>query len=281
MAKKKTTAKRSSTKPVKKVKKTSSKKQSPVKMPDFKGIWKSIKKVNWEPILKTLGLTLIILGSFIGVDLLIQYLNNDYSVAVVNGERVSKKEYYKLLDQAYGQSISETLIEYALIRQEAEKEGIEISQEDIDAELEETISYVGGEEAFEQLLIDNGITEKDVVEQIELSLLTTKVLEPTLEYTDDDLKAFFEEYSELIFPEESANLEEGELLEFDTYKEETEDVYVNQKVEEGKSGWLQNLKAESKIQNNAVEKPKYGLLTVTRNIISNLIDNVNSNDTEE
>jgi len=283
MAKKKTTARKPSRKPVKKGKKVSVNKQISFKKPDFKNIWKSVKGVNWNPILKTLGLTLIILGSFIGVDLFVQYLNNDYSIAVVNGERVSKKEYYKLLDQAYGESISETLIEYSLIEQEAEIQGIELTQEELDTELQETIDYVGGEEAFEQLLINNGITKNDVVDQIRLSLLTTKILTPTLEYTDEDVKAFFDEYSNLIFPDESAALEEGELLDYDQYKDQTVKTYINQKVEEGKAAWLDGLKANAKIQNNAIEKPEYGLLTVTKNIINGLIDNANNNEevTEE
>lgn len=281
MAKKKTTAKKSSNNPVMKGKKISSKKQIRITKPDFKNIWNSVKSVSWSPILKTLGLTLIILGSFIGVDLLIQYLNNDYSIAVVNGERVSKREYYKLLDQAYGDSISQTLIEYALIEQEAETEGIELTEEELDAELQTTIDYVGGDEAFEQLLIDNGITREDVTDQIRLSLLTTKILTPTLEYTDEDVKAFFDEYSALIFPDEAAALEEGELLDYDQYADQTLETYINQKVEEGKAAWLDGLKAEATIQNNAVEKPQYGLLTVTRNIINNLMDSVNTNEAEE
>jgi len=283
MAKKKTTARKPSRKPVKKGKKVSVNKQISFKKPDFKNIWKSVKGVNWNPILKTLGLTLIILGSFIGVDLLIQYLNNDYSIAVVNGERVSKKEYYKLLDQAYGESISETLIEYSLIEQEADTQGITLTEEEIDAELQETIDYVGGEEAFEELLVANDISKEDVLDQIELSLLTTKILTPTLEYTEEEIKEFFDEYSTLIFPDEAGALEEGELLDYDQYKEETEEIFVNQKVEEGKAAWLDGLKANAKIQNNAIEKPEYGLLTVTKNIINGLIDNANNNEevTEE
>ena len=273
MAKKKTTATKPAKSPVKKAKKVSAKKKSvSAKETGFKKFWGGVKSKNWEPVLKTVGLTLIILGCFIGVDLLVQYLNNDYSVAVVNGERISNKEYYKLLDQAYGESISETLIEYSLIRQEAAKEGVELSQEEIDTELQNTIDYVGGEEAFEQVLAGNDITREDVIDQIELSLLTTKILTPTLEYTDEDVKDFFDEYSDLIFPDETDALEEGEKLDYDQYKDQTEEVYINQLIEDKKSDWISGLKAEAKIQNNAVEKPKYGLLTVTKNIINNLVN---------
>ncbi len=280
MAKKKTPNTKPSKNPVKKVKKVSVKKQISIKKPNFKNIGNIFKSPKAKPIFKIVGLTLIILGSFMAVDLLVQYLNNDYSVAVVNGERISKSDYYKLLDQSYGESISETLIEYTLIRQEAKNEGIELTQEEIDAELQNTIDYVGGEEAYEEVLVANGITNDDVIDQIELSLLTTKILTPTLEYTEDDVKEFFDEYSELVFPDETEALEEGELLSYDQYKDETEEVYINQLVEDTKETWLEGLKTDAKIQNNAVEKPKYGLLTITRNIINNFMDEANTN-TEE
>jgi hypothetical protein len=274
MARKKTSAIKPSKKPVKTAKKVS------LKKPNLKGIAGVFKSPTWKPVLKVVGLTLIILGAFIGVDLFIQYLNNDYSVAVVNGERIPRSDYYKLLDQSYGESISETLIEYSLIRQEAQKQGIELTDDEINKELQNTIDYVGGQEAYDSLLVSNGITNNDVIDQIELSLLTTKILTPTLDYTDDDVKEFFDEYSDLIFPDETDALEEGELLNYDDYKEETEEVYINQLIEEGKDTWLEGLKEEAKIQNNATEKPSYGILTVTRNIINNLIDSVNTT-TEE
>jgi foldase protein PrsA len=190
---------------------------------------------------------LIILGSFIGIDFLVQYLNNDYSVAVVNGERISKSEYYKLLDSSYGESIVNTLIDNALIYQEAEKEGIELTDEEIDNELQATIEYVGGEETYESLLKANNITNDDVIKQIELSLLTTKLMTPTLEYTDDDVKKFFDEYSDVIFEDETAALEEGEELDFDDYKDQTEEVYISQLVSDNEEDWLSGLEEKAVI----------------------------------
>lgn len=277
MAKKKTSNTKPSKNPVKKAKKVSVKKQISIKKPDLKNIKNTFKSPIWKSVLKVVGLTLIILGSFIGVDLFIQYLNNDYSVAVVNGERVSKSQYYKLLDQAYGETISQTLIENTLIRQEAKKEGIELTQEEVDAELQNTIDYVGGQEEYDATLLSNGITNDDVIEQIELSLLTRKIISPTLEYTEDDVKSFFDQYSSLMFPSETNALEEGEKLNYDLYKDEAESVYVDQLVSDAKDTWLKELESTAKIQNNAIEKPEYGILTITRNIINNFIDSTNSN----
>ncbi len=281
MAKKKVSNIKPSKNPVKKVKKVSIKKQISIKKPNFKNIKNTFKNPVWKTTLKVIGLTLIILGAFIGVDLFVQYLNNDYSIAVVNGERVSKSQYYKLLDQAYGETISQTLIENTLIKQEAKKEGIELTQEEVDAELQNTIDYVGGQEAYDATLLSNGITNEDVVEQIELSLLTRKVISPTLEYTEDDVKSFFDQYSSLMFPDETNALEEGEELDYDLYKDEAESIYIDQLVSDAKDTWLEGLESTAKIQNNAIEKPVYGILTITRNIINNLINNTNSDTTED
>ncbi len=285
MARKKTTTQKPSTKPVKKTKKVSSEKKinlslKNIKMPDFKKIWNQLRSPKWEPVFKTIGLTLIILGSFIGIDFLVQYLNNDYSVAVVNGERISKSEYYKLLDSSYGESIVNTLIDNALIYQEAEKEGIELTDEEIDNELQATIEYVGGEETYESLLKANNITNDDVIKQIELSLLTTKLMTPTLEYTDDDVKKFFDEYSDVIFEDETAALEEGEELDFDDYKDQTEEVYISQLVSDNEEDWLSGLEEKAVIQNNVTAKPSYSILGTTRNIVMNLIDRINGTEEE-
>lgn len=283
MARKKTTAQKPSKKPVKKTKKVSSQKKNlsvkNVKMPDFKKVWNQLKSPKWEPVFKTIGLTLIILGSFIGVDFLVQYLNNDYSVAVVNGERISRSDYYKLLDQSYGESVVNTLIDNALIYQEADKEGVELTDEEVDSELQATVDYVGGQETYDALLEANGITNEDVVQQIELSLLTTKLMKPTLEYTEDDVKEFFDQYSDVIFEDETAALEDGEELDFDDYKDQTEEVYISQLVSDNESDWIAGLESDAVIQNNVTTKPTYSILGTTRNIVMNLIDRVNG--TEE
>lgn len=293
MARKKNAAQKPSKKPVNKSQKASvsekkhlslkgiSLKNIKIQKPDFKKFWNTLKGPKFAPILKVVGLTLIILGSFIGVDFFVQYLNNDYSIAVVNGERISKSKYYKMLDQSYGESVAETLIENTLIYQEADKEGVELTDDEVDSELQATVNYVGGQDAYDKLLVANNITNDDVVDQIKLSLLTTKLITPTLSYTEQDVEDFFNSYSDVIFEDETNALEEGEKLDFDDYKSQTEEVYVNQLVSNQKDSWLEGLKSEATIQDNATEKPSYKLLGVTRNIITNLIEKINGNTSDD
>jgi hypothetical protein len=244
------------------------------------------KKPSWEEIKKSKVtkyslLVLLVLLFFVAIDFGVQYLNNDYSAAVVNGDRVTDREYYYRLDQSYGSAIVTQLIEEELIRQEAQKQGIEATQEEIDEEMSEVIEQIGGQDQLDLALETYGLTKDDLERQIEIDILTRKILEPTLDYTEEDVMAFFEEYSDMIFPEEAQALEEGELLSYEDHKEETLDVFLDQEIESAKSDWLADLKADARIQNNVTEDPKYRFLGATRNIVTNLWEQINSNEGEE
>ena len=243
-----------------------------VKMPDFS----KIKAWNWKPVAKIVALVLIIVGSFALIDLGVQYLNNDYSVAIVNGVRISKSNWNKLLQQAYGQAAASQLIDNEIIKQEAKKDGYTASKEEVSTQVDQIIESLGGQEAYEAALKANNLTDKDLRDEIELDILVTKILTPSITYTDDDLKSFFDQYSSAMFPTETAALESGAKLDFDTYKAKTTTYYIQQQVSNKKSTWLSSKESEYKIQNNATTKPTYGLFTTTSNNIKNLMNSTNT-----
>ncbi|MBU1120147.1 SurA N-terminal domain-containing protein [Patescibacteria group bacterium] len=242
-----------------------------VKMPDFKKMFSEMKTSKTsKTVLKVVGLVLIIVGSFALIDLGVQYLNNDYSVAIVNGTRISKSEWNKLLQQAYGQAGATQLIDNEVIAQEAKKADLTASDEEIQTQVDQIITSLGGQTEYEAALEANNLTDTELKKEIKLDILTTKLLTPTITYTDDDLKSFFDQYSAQMFPTETAALETGAKLDFDTYKAQTTTYYVQQQVSNTKSTWLASKQAEYKIQNNATSKPTYGLFGTTINIFKNL-----------
>jgi hypothetical protein len=161
-----------------------------------------------------------------------------------------------------------------ILKIEAKKSNISVSSEDIDKKVDEIRTSIGGEELLQSALVANNITMQELRDQIELDALYTKILAPTLEYTDDDLKDFFNQYSDVIFPDETDALEEGAKLDFDTYKDATKEVYIQQMVQTNKTSWLSDKKEEYKIQDNSSAKPKYGFLTTTVNIVNNIINDI-------
>lgn len=241
-----------------------------IKKPDLKNIYSS-------KTFKVLGIVFGAIVIFILVDLSVQYLNNGYSVAVVNGSRISMNKYHERLESSYGTTIAKQLIDEQLINLEAKKADVTVSDEEIDERLNSIIESVGGQEAYAQALLANNITEEQLIDQITLDELARKIIEPTLEYTEDDIKAFFEQYSSVIYPNESAALEEGEKLDYELYKDDVKDVFIQQEVENAKYAWLESLTTEYKIQDNSASKPKYGVLSATINIVKSLVNEANSN----
>ncbi len=190
------------------VKKTVAKKALPklpkivFKKPDF-------KSPIYKQILKVFGFVVAIIGLIALVDLGVQYLNNDYSVAKVNNKRISKAEWHKNLESSYGVSVADTMINDAIIELEAEKADIEVTDDEIKTQLDKIIERIGGQEAYESALKASNLAEEELKDQIRIQLLYTKVIGPSIEYTEDDIKeAFFNQYSSVIFPQESAALAE-------------------------------------------------------------------------
>jgi len=277
---KKTTPKKNKTKDIKKkidLKKITPKKVDlkKVKLPKVKGT------EGLQPALKVVGIVVLIIASLALIDLGVQYLNNDYSVAVVNGNRITKREWDDRLEAAYGPSIASQLIDEEIITMEAKKAGVTVTEEAVDTEVDLIIESIGGQESFDMALAANNISLEELRDQIRMDLLATELLAPNLEYTEEDVKAFFDQYSDVIFPEETSGLEEGELLAFEDYKDRTEEVYLQQEVQNYKATWLAEKRAEYKIQDNSTGKPAYGFLTITTNIINNLLDNISGEGTVE
>lgn len=243
-----------------------------IKMPNLKFSKESLKKYV-KPVAIGVGVIL----AFILIDLFVQYLNNDYSIAVVNGSRISRDSYHKKLETLYGQTVAAQMIDEEIIKQEAKKADISATKAEIQEKLDAIISDVGGQEAYESVLKANGIEEKALKDQLELNIITRKIMEPTLKYTDDDIKAFFDQYSSVIFPNETAALEEGAKLDYEQYKNETKEYFIQQQIEQEKPNWLDGLYTEYKIQDNSTDKPTYGVLKTTINIFKNLFSEINSN----
>ncbi|MGI6484312.1 MAG: SurA N-terminal domain-containing protein [Candidatus Dojkabacteria bacterium] len=216
----------------------------------------------YKQIFKILGIVVAIIGVVTLLDLGVQYLNNDYSVAVVNGQRISKAKWHETLENAYGASIADTLINDSIIEKEAKKMEVKVTEEEIQDKLDTVIKRIGGEEAYQAALKASNVTEKELREQLKTQSLYTKVIGPEVKYTDDDLKEFFNQYSSIIFPTETEALEEGEQLDYEKHKEETKEQYLISQVQSIQADWLAEKRTEYKIQNNSTAKPKYGFLKI-------------------
>jgi foldase protein PrsA len=115
------------------------------------------------------------------------------TVATVNGEKITKDKLYDTLVKAGGAQTLDGIISETLVDQEASKKGIKITQEDIDKEMAFFKKNYGSEEEFKAALAQNGLTEEDFKDQMNMQVKLRKLLEPEVKVTDEDVKKYFEE----------------------------------------------------------------------------------------
>ncbi|WP_282173297.1 peptidylprolyl isomerase [Cytobacillus firmus] len=148
-----------------------------------------------------------ILGSLltIGAAAAIFFTIQDDAAATVNGEKISRDELHKRLVDQYGQELLDSLITEKVIDQEAKKENVKVTQEEIDEEKAVYAESYGGEDALKQTLESSGLTMADFEEDIKSYLATKKLLEPRIEISEEDMKAYFDENKDSFAQEEQVS----------------------------------------------------------------------------
>ncbi|GLB61443.1 peptidylprolyl isomerase [Cytobacillus sp. NCCP-133] len=136
-----------------------------------------------------------ILGSVfsIGAAAVIFFTIQEDAAATVNGDKISRDELHERLVDQYGQELLDSLITEKVIAQEAEKENVKVAQEEIDEEKTLYAESYGGEDALKQTLESSGVTMAGFEKDIEKYLATKKLLEPRIDITEDEMKAYFDE----------------------------------------------------------------------------------------
>lgn len=114
-------------------------------------------------------------------------------VARVDNETITKDQLYEALVKQNGQAVLDTMINKKIIELEAQKQKINVSEEEIQKELDKTIAQYGGKEKFAQALAYYGYTEDDLRENIKIDFSLKKLLEPEIKITEEEMKTYFEE----------------------------------------------------------------------------------------
>ena len=128
--------------------------------------------------------------------------STDETVATVGDEKITKDELYEVLVQSVGQEALTAMIDDKVVALELKKEKVSVSDKEVDAELAIYVKNAGGQEAFDAALKQNTMTEKEFKENIIDYLSIRKIIEPRIEITDEDIKAYFEENKESLNEEE-------------------------------------------------------------------------------
>jgi foldase protein PrsA len=190
------------------------------------------KKKNSTPSLVVAFLVIIIL---IGG---LYYFRGQFISATINGQPIWRLSLIRELEQQAGKDTLESLITKTLILQEAKKQKITATKEEIDQkmkELEENFTSQG--QNLDQLLEAQGLTRDQLREQVEIQLIIEKIVGEEVEVTDQELDEYIEANQD-FFPEDSDPEETRASV-----REQLKQEKTNEKIQ----SWLESLRNDAKI----------------------------------
>lgn len=197
-----------------------------------KNIISAFKKLR-----KNKRLSLLIV-SLLGIAILVFVFFKFLLAATVNGVPITRFEVIRLLERQGGAQALDNLITRKLITQEAERLNINVSQGEIDAELDSLRGALGESgTTLEDALALQGQSLEGLSADIKLQKKVEKILEEDIAVNDEELGAYFEENRE--FFAENTTLQE----QTDNIREQLKE----EKLAEVFQAWMEKLRQDSSI----------------------------------
>ena len=156
----------------------------------------------------------------------------DKTVATVNDVEITQGQLDEALMKQHGVEVLELLMTNEIIKQEAEAQKVEVTDEELDAEYKEYAEFYGGEEALLESLKSFNMTKDDIVNDIKTYLLTVKLIQKDITLTDEEIQAYYEENKEKF------TTDDGEQLAFEDAKEEVKAVLLEERIDAEYGSWL-------------------------------------------
>ncbi len=158
------------------------------------------------------------------------YFKGLFIAATVNGQPISRFSVVSALEKQSGKQTLESMIVKTLILQEAKKQSITISKSDLDQEIKKIEVQISSQgQNLDQLLLTQGMSRKDLTQQIEIQKIAEKLVEKDIKITDKEVEKYIED-------------NKGSLK-----KEDAKLQLKQQKTNEKLQSLIQGLQAKAKI----------------------------------
>ncbi|MEX2355472.1 MAG: peptidylprolyl isomerase [Thermaerobacterales bacterium] len=118
-------------------------------------------------------------------------------VAVVNGDEITAADLYRQLVAQNGHDALNRLITETLIRQEAVRAGVAISNQEVEDRLQNLVDEHGGAESFSMALMQSNLTQDQLKEDLRLNMMVERLMEPELDLSDEVIADFYAENQSL------------------------------------------------------------------------------------
>lgn len=182
--------------------------------------------------------TAVIIGGIVAVLLMGFFARGLVIAATVNGSPISRLSVIEELEKQGGKSALDSLITQKLIENEAKKQNIAVSEEELNAEMQKIETQVtaqGG--TLEQALAQQGMTVESLRNQVRVQQQMQKLLGDAVTVTDEEVQKYITD-SKVTIPagEEAAA------------KEQIRDQIRDQKLNQEAQVFITNLRNDAKIK---------------------------------
>jgi hypothetical protein len=193
-------------------------------------------------------LTVTILAAVISLAAACTPTPDTYTIATLNGKAITLKDVQK---SPNFKNIVDELIMKQVIEDEAAKKGIKITDEKITEEFDKMRKGFPTEEEWKNVLDAQGMTEKDVKDQVRSRLIFFELLKANEKVTDEEAKAEFDAnpdyYRNMYAQEKNLTVDEAANLKFEDMKEYLVDQMKLNKAYPNAQKMIEDLKAKANI----------------------------------
>ncbi len=162
-----------------------------------------------------------------------------FVAAMVNGRPISRVNVVKNLEKTGGKQALDNMVTKELITQEAKKQNIVVSDEDVQKEIDNLAKTVQSQgSTLDAALSTQGMTKSDLEENIRLQKTVEMLMASEIKVSDEDVKKYFDENKTTY----------GKDAKFDDLKESIKKDLEQEKVSTEFQKWYQKLQSESDIK---------------------------------
>lgn len=162
-------------------------------------------------------------------------------VATVNGQPIDRFSYNRELEKQAGKQVMNNLVTKALILQEARKQNMNVSSQEIDDEIKKIESNLSKQgQKLEQVLSFQGMSKDDLREQLKYQKLIQKMVGKDVKVIDKEINDYIDK-NKSSFPENAKPEEMKSTARKQLYQQK-----LNDKIRV----WLENLQKKAKVNYN-------------------------------
>jgi parvulin-like peptidyl-prolyl isomerase len=177
---------------------------------------------------------MLIIGAILLTAALLFAFRSIFVAALVNGQPITRVELVRELEKQNGKQALNSLITKTLILQEARKQNVSVTQEEVDNEIkkiEGNLSTQG--QKLDDVLALQGLTRDSLQEQVRIQKLVEKMVGKDIKITDKEVAAYMEQNKEVL----------GEATKAEDVKQQLQQEQLSEKFQT----WIQNLQKNANI----------------------------------